>query len=103
MAGAVMLAKALAERPGAIDEALAAYEARLPPGGGGAADGAAERPPVHARRLFTPADRFQSLAREAVLRPAARPLLAPVVRTLLSHKGEQLQRRGRFARRRDPS
>ena len=97
MAGAVMLAKAMAERPGAIDEALAAYEARLPRAA------AAQRTARRHARLFTPADRIQSLARGAVLRPAARPLLAPVVRRLLSHKGEQLQRRGRFARRRHPS
>jgi hypothetical protein len=30
------------------------------------------------------------LAREAVLRLAARPLLAPVVRRLLNHEGERL-------------
>ncbi len=71
MAGAVMLAKALAERPGAIDEALAAYEARLP---------RAEAAQLTARRnvrLFTPADRFQSLARGAVLRPRRRGRSSP--------------------------
>ena len=41
-------------------------------------------------RLFTPANRVQLLAREAVLRLAARPFLAPVVRRLLNREGERL-------------
>ena len=40
--------------------------------------------------LFTPANRFQLLAREAVRRMAARPFLAPVVRRLLNREGERL-------------
>ncbi len=45
--------------------------------------------------LFTPANRspanrFQLLARGAVLRLAARPLFAPVVRRLLNREGERL-------------
>ena len=41
-------------------------------------------------RLFTPANRFHLLAREAVLRLAAWPLLAPVVKRLLNREGERL-------------
>ncbi len=98
MAGAVVLADALAEYRGGPKAAFAAYEARLRP----RAEAAQRMARRHAR-LFTTADRSQLLAREAVLRPAARPFLAPVVRRLLSHKGEQLWTRGRFARRRHPS
>ncbi len=85
MAGAVVLADALADRPGAIDEALAAYEARLRP--------RAEAAQRMARRnvhLFTPANRFQLLVREAVLRVAGWPLLAPVVKRLLNRQDERL-------------
>ncbi len=85
MAGAVVLADALADRPGAIDEALAAYEARLRPWAE-AAQRIAKRNVV----LFTPADRSQLLARGAVLRVAARPFLTPVVNRLLNREGERL-------------
>ena len=44
---------------------------------------------VH-RHMFLPANRFQLLAREAVLRLAARPFIAPVVRRLLNREGERL-------------
>ena len=81
MTGAVVLADALADRPGAP----AAYEAR-------------PRPWVEAARrmarrnvhLFTPANRFQLVARGAVLRLAARPSFAPLVRRLLNRGGERL-------------
>ena len=85
MAGAVVLADSLADRPGAIDEALGAYEGRLRPW-----VEAAQRMARRNVRLFTPANRFQLLAREAVLRLAARPFLAPVVRRLLNRGGERL-------------
>jgi hypothetical protein len=49
----------------------------------GAADGPAQR------RLFTPANRFQLVAREALLRLAARPFLAPVVRRFLNRDGDR--------------
>ena len=70
MAGAVVLAGVLADRPGAIDEAAAAYEARLRPWAE-----AAQRMARRNARLFTPADRFQLLVREAVLRLAGWPFL----------------------------
>jgi hypothetical protein len=41
-------------------------------------------------RLFTPANRSQLLAREAVLRLAAWPFLAPLTKQLLNHEGERL-------------
>ncbi len=85
MAGAVVLADALADRPGAIGEALAAYEARLRPW-----VDAAQRMARRNVRLFTPANRFQLLGREAVLRVAARPFLAPVVKRLLNRDGDRL-------------
>ena len=39
---------------------------------------------------LTPADRFQSPAREVALRPAARPFLAALVRRFLNREGERL-------------
>ncbi len=68
-----------------IEEACAAYEARLRP-----LAEAAQRMTRRNVRLFTPAGRFQLLAREAVLRLAARPFFAPVVRRLLNRGGERL-------------
>jgi 2-polyprenyl-6-methoxyphenol hydroxylase-like FAD-dependent oxidoreductase len=85
LAGAVVLADALADRPGAIDEALAAYEARLRPW-----VEAAQRMARRNARLFTPANRVQLLAREAVLRLAAFPFLAPLIKRLLNREGERL-------------
>ena len=85
MAGAVVLADALADGPDEIDAALAAYEARLRPW--------VETAQRMARRnihLFAPANRFQLLAREAMLRLAARPFLVPLVRRLLNRQGERL-------------
>ena len=85
MAGAVVLADALAQGPGDIDAALAAYEVRLRPW--------VETAQRMARRnvhLFAPANRFQLLAREAMLRLAARPFLVPLVRRLLNRQGERL-------------
>ena len=40
--------------------------------------------------LFTPANRLQLVADNAVLRSAARPFFAPVVRRLLNREGERL-------------
>ena len=40
--------------------------------------------------LFTPANRFQLLAREAVLRLAAWPFIAAPVKRLLNRRGERL-------------
>ena len=85
MAGAVVLADALADRPGAIDEALAAYEARLRLWAEAARQMA--RRNIH---LFAPANRFQLLAHDAVLHLAARPFLAPLVKRLLNREGERL-------------
>ena len=85
MAGAVVLADALADRPGRIDEALAAYEARLLPWAE-----AAQRTARRNANLFTPANRLQLLAREAVLRLAAWPLLAPLIKRVLNREGERL-------------
>src|SRR3712207_609876 len=66
LAGAVLLADALAEHRGRPGAAFAAYEARLRPWAEAAQQMA--RRNVH---LFTPANRVQLLAREAVLRLAA--------------------------------
>jgi 2-polyprenyl-6-methoxyphenol hydroxylase-like FAD-dependent oxidoreductase len=85
LAGAVVLADALADRPGAFEGAVAAYEARLRPWAE-----AAQRVARRNARLFTPADRFQLLAREAVLRLAGWPFLAPLIKRLLNHEGERL-------------
>jgi 2-polyprenyl-6-methoxyphenol hydroxylase-like FAD-dependent oxidoreductase len=85
MAGAFVLADALADRPDEIDTALATYEARLRPW--------VDKAQRMARRnihLFAPANRFQLLARETMLRLAARPFLVPLVRRLLNRQGERL-------------
>ena len=85
MAGAVVLADALADGPDGVDAALAAYEARLRPW--------VETAQRMARRnvhLFAPANRVQLLARETMLRLAARPFLVPLVRRLLNRQGERL-------------
>ena len=85
MAGAVVLADAIADGPNGIDAALAAYEARLRPW--------VETAQRMARRnvhLFAPANRVQLLARETMLRLAARPFLVPLVRRLLNRQGERL-------------
>ena len=71
MAGACVLADALAERAGGMEGACARYEARLRPW--------VEATQRMARRnvhLFAPAYRFQPVARGAVLRMAAWPFLA---------------------------
>lgn len=65
--------------------AFAAYEARLRPWAE-----AAQRVARRNARLFMPANRFQLLAREAVLRLAALPLLAPAVERPLNREGERL-------------
>jgi 2-polyprenyl-6-methoxyphenol hydroxylase-like FAD-dependent oxidoreductase len=85
MAGACVLADALADRPGCVEEASTRYEARLRPW-----VEAAQRTARRNVHLFTPANRFQLLAREAVLRLAARPFLAPVVKRFLNREGERL-------------
>ena len=85
LAGACVLADALADGPDEIDAAFATYEARLRPWAE-----AAQRMARRNVHLFAPANRFQLLARGAVLRLAARPLLAPVLRRLLNRGGERL-------------
>jgi 2-polyprenyl-6-methoxyphenol hydroxylase-like FAD-dependent oxidoreductase len=80
-----VLADALAERPDRIEEACARYEARLRPW-----VEAAQRTARRNITLFTPANRFQLLVREAVLRLAALPFLAPLVKRLLNREGERL-------------
>ncbi|MFC7540739.1 FAD-dependent monooxygenase [Siccirubricoccus deserti] len=82
MAGAVLLADALADGPEGTEAACTAYEERLRPWAV-----AAQRMARRNVHLFTPANRFQLLAREAILRLAARPFLAPVVRRLLKRQG----------------
>jgi 2-polyprenyl-6-methoxyphenol hydroxylase-like FAD-dependent oxidoreductase len=82
MAGAVVLADALADGP---EAACAAYEARLRPWAL-----AAQRMARRNVHLFTPANRLQLLARETILRLAARPFLAPVTRRLLKRRVERL-------------
>ena len=79
-----MLADAVADRSG-IGGVCARYEAQLRPW-----MEAAQRMARRNVHLFTPADRFRLVARKAMLRPAARPLLAPVVRRLLNREGERL-------------
>jgi 2-polyprenyl-6-methoxyphenol hydroxylase-like FAD-dependent oxidoreductase len=86
MAGAVVLADGLAaEHPGGPEAAFAAYEARLRPW-----VEAAQRMARRNVSLFTPANRSQLLAREAVLRLAAWPFLAPLIKRLLNREGERL-------------
>jgi 2-polyprenyl-6-methoxyphenol hydroxylase-like FAD-dependent oxidoreductase len=85
MAGGFVLAEALADNPNAIDTALAAYEVRVRPW--------VEKAQRMARRnipLFAPATGVQLLARETMLRLTAQPLLAPLVRRLLSRQGDRL-------------
>ena len=80
-----MLTDALMENTGEPETAFASYEVRLHPW--------AEAAQRMARRnvsLSTSANRIQLVAREAVLRLAARPFLAPVVRRLLNREGERL-------------
>ena len=84
-AGTVVLADALADRPSATGEALAAHEARLRPW-----VEAAQRMASRNARLFTPANRVQLLAREAVLRLAGWPFLAPLIKRLLNREGERM-------------
>ncbi len=87
IAGTCVLAEALADRPGAINEPPTAYEARLRPWAE-----AAQRMARRNVHLFTPADRFRLPAREvALLRLAALPFLSPLVKRLLNREG---QRRG---------
>ena len=51
---------------------------------------AAQRTAWRNVHLFTPANRFRLLAREAVLRLAAWPVLAPLIKRLLNREGERL-------------
>jgi 2-polyprenyl-6-methoxyphenol hydroxylase-like FAD-dependent oxidoreductase len=67
MAGAVARADALADLPGRIEGASAAYGARLRPW-----MDVAQRMAKRNVHLFTPANRLQVVAREAVLRRARR-------------------------------
>jgi 2-polyprenyl-6-methoxyphenol hydroxylase-like FAD-dependent oxidoreductase len=85
LAGAVVLADALAEHPAGPEAAFAAYDARLRPWAE-----AAQRMARRNVHLFTPADRSQLLVREAVPHLAALPLLAPLVKRLLNREGERL-------------
>jgi 2-polyprenyl-6-methoxyphenol hydroxylase-like FAD-dependent oxidoreductase len=85
LAGAVLLADALAEQPGRPQAAFAAYEARLRPW-----VATAQRMARRNVHLFTPANRLQLLLREAVLRLAALPFLAPPLKRLLNRDGERL-------------
>jgi 2-polyprenyl-6-methoxyphenol hydroxylase-like FAD-dependent oxidoreductase len=85
MAGAVVLANALADGHEGSEVACAAYETRLRPW-----VVAAQRMARRNIHLFTPASRFQLLAREAILRLASRPLLAPFMRRLVKRQGERL-------------
>lgn len=85
MAGACVLADALADRPSDIEGAAARYEGFIRP--------MAEAAQRTARRnlfLFTPANRTQLLLREAALRLAAWPALAPLAKRLLDREGERL-------------
>ncbi len=78
-----MLADGLvAEHPGGPEAAFAAYEARLRPW-----VEAAQRTAGRNLHLFTPANRVQLLAREAVLRLAA---CAPLSKRLLNREEERL-------------
>ena len=72
MAVAVVLADALADRAGGVEGACARHGARLRPW-----VEAVQRAARRSVHLSTPADRAQPLARGAVLRPSARPSLAP--------------------------
>ena len=85
MAGAVVLADASADNTEESKKALVAHEARLRPW-----MEAAQRVARRNVRLFTRANRLKLLARGAVLRLAARPFLAPVVRRLLNREGDRL-------------
>ena len=85
MAGGCMLADALADRPGDLDAATARYEAFIRP--------IAEAAQRKARRnlfLFAPANRTQLLFREAALRLASSPFLAPLAKRLLDRDGPKL-------------
>jgi 2-polyprenyl-6-methoxyphenol hydroxylase-like FAD-dependent oxidoreductase len=84
MAGVVVLADALADRPGRIEDASSASEAPLRPWAE-----AAQRTARRNARLFTPADRFQLLVRAAVLRLATLPFLAPIVQRSLNREAER--------------
>jgi 2-polyprenyl-6-methoxyphenol hydroxylase-like FAD-dependent oxidoreductase len=75
----------LAEQPDRPEAAFAAYEARLRPWAE-----AAKRTAWRNVHLFTPVNRFQLLVREAVLRLASLPFLAPLIKHLLNREGERL-------------
>ena len=85
LAGAVVLADGLAEQAGGPEAAFAAYEARLRPW-----VEAAQRMARRNVSLFTPANRAQLLVREAVLRLAALPFFALLIKRLLNREGERL-------------
>jgi len=67
------------------EAAFTAHEARLRPW-----VEAAQRTARRNLHLFTPANRVQLLAREAVLRLAAWPFLAPLIKRLLNREEERL-------------
>ena len=85
LAGVVVLADALAEHPRGPEAGFVAYEARLRPW-----VEAAQRMARRNINLFTPTGRCQLVVREAVLRLAALPFLAPMVKRLLNREGERL-------------
>jgi len=87
MAGGCFLADALADQPDDAGAAAARYEAWIRP--------MVEAAQQMARRnlfLFAPTNRAQLLLREAALRLAAVPFLAPVAKRLLNREGERLPR-----------
>jgi 2-polyprenyl-6-methoxyphenol hydroxylase-like FAD-dependent oxidoreductase len=85
LAGAVALADALAKQAGGPEAAFAAYEARLRPW-----VESTQRTTRRNVNLFTPANRTQLLAREAVLRLAALPFFALFIKRLLNRKADRL-------------
>ena len=74
-----------ADRAGGIGGACARYEARLRPW-----VEAAQRMARRNVRLFTPANRFQLLPREAVMRLAAWSAITVLIKRLLNREGERL-------------
>ena len=85
MAGGCVLADALADLPGDPDTAAARYEAFVRP----MAD-AAQRTARRGLFLIKPANRAQLLLREAALRLAALPTLAPLTKRLLNRESAKL-------------
>jgi 2-polyprenyl-6-methoxyphenol hydroxylase-like FAD-dependent oxidoreductase len=87
MAGGCFLADALADGAGDIDAATARYEAWMRP-----MAEAAQKMAWRNLFLFAPANRAQLLLREAALRLASLPPLAPLAKLLLDREGGKLPR-----------